>query len=162
MLKNNSEIIIPKEKLTKHFKNHFDKRECEKQPEVECPENYPFLLPSVHKPADESSPTEVEIIEAIKTLKNNKCQGSDNISNEQVKCQNSNIFIKWILVMMCSLWMVAKYPSSWYKAIICCLYKNKGSRSSAVNYRGLSINATLSKVFTTVILSRLRKIYEEK
>ena len=42
-----------------------------------------------------------------------------------------------------------------------CLFKNKGSRSEAENYRGLSIMSTCSKVLTSLVVSRIRNAYEK-
>ena len=154
------ENVVRNEKLTEHFKSHFGKRQCEKQPEVVHPEQHPFLLPNIHERIDESPPREVEIRNAIKTLKNNKCMGTDKIKNEQLKYSTSNALIQTLTAMMCMIWSMVIFPASWLHSTICCLYKNKGKASDAKNYRGLSINATLNKILMSVVLDRIRDVYE--
>ena len=39
-------------------------------------------------------------------------------------------------------------------------HKNKGKDKDAKNYRALSINATLNKILMTVVLDRIRAVYE--
>ena len=50
-------------------------------------------------------------------------------------------------------------PVKWLTASITCLY-NKGRKSLAKNYRGLSIIATVSKVVSVVIMERISEVYE--
>lgn len=45
-------------------------------------------------------------------------------------------------------------------AKIVSLYKNRGERSNYNNYRGISLLSVVGKVFTRVILVRLRKLAE--
>ena len=153
--------VITTAKLTDHFREHFSERECQKQPEVLNPENYPYLQPTIATPIDESLPKEDEIKYASKSLRNGKCIGTDKIHNEEIKYNTSGVFMQMLLMMMCLLWTVVKYPASWYHSVISCIYKNKGKASEGGNYRGLSMNATLNKVFMSVILNRIRGVYED-
>ena len=154
-------LLISNDKLTEHFKQHFSQRSCDKQPEVINPENYPFLLPSIEEAVDESPPSNEEIQDAIKVMKNNKCKGTDNLSNEQIKYNCSSRFFNLIVILVSTIWAVVSYPKSWFHSRVCCLFKNKGSAIEGKNYRGLSINATLNRIFTTVILNRIRNVYED-
>ena len=46
------------------------------------------------------------------------------------------------MLLLTTIWTTFIIPSSWLKSSITCLFKNKGSRSEAENYRGLSIIAS--------------------
>ena len=62
-----------------------------------------------------------------------------------------------LISTICSSYIL---PSSWLISSITCLFKNKGSRSEAANYRGLSIIATCSKIIISIVIFRIRDIYE--
>ena len=64
------------------------------------------------------------------------------------------------MLLISIIWTTCKIPSCWLISSITCLFKNKGSRSEACNYRGLSIMSTCSKIVISVIISRLRSTYE--
>ena len=47
-------------------------------------------------------------------------------------------------------------PEDWIDATLVCLYKGKGSRLDPKMYRGISLISSMEKIFTTVILNRIR------
>ena len=47
-------------------------------------------------------------------------------------------------------------PDDWIDATLVCLYKGKGSRLDPKMYRGISLISSMEKIFTTVILNRIR------
>ena len=53
-------------------------------------------------------------------------------------------------------------PEIWRKTSITALYKNKGSRKDAKNYRGLSIGSTFIKVAMAIALERIRPWYNKQ
>ena len=132
---------ISNDKLTDFFTNHFKSRQNEIQPEVINPEKFPHLETNAVN-IDSSPPTEKEIRDTINKLKNGKCRGTDNIYSEQLKYNSSKRLLSMLTLLMTVIWSTCKIPSSWLISSITCLYKNKGSRSEAKNYRGLSIMAT--------------------
>ena len=158
MHKPSSKINISKEKLTKHFKQHFAERVLELPPELANPENFEYLKDSPIE-VNQEPPTLDEIQEASKTFKNNKSFGTDNVPPEGVKYSLSkNLFI--YLTMLTSLiWLHMAVPKSWLELKIICLYK-KGLKSLAENYRALSIGSNLSKLIPRIILNRLQETYE--
>ena len=88
MHKSSSKIDISKEKLTKHFKEHFSERVLELPPELATPENFDYLKDSLIA-VNQEPPTLEEIKEASKSFKNNKSFGTDNVPPEGVKYSSS-------------------------------------------------------------------------
>lgn len=54
-----------------------------------------------------------------------------------------------------------KYPSEWCLGYICPIYK-KGNKEDPLNYRGLTINSCVGKVFTKVLNNRLEFFFTKK
>merc|ERR1711965_810178 len=79
---------------------------------------------------------------------------------EELKYNFSKRFMIYMLFLISIIWTTCKVPSCWLISSITCLFKNKGSRSEACNYRGLSIMSTCSKIIISVIISRIRSTYE--
>ena len=91
MHKSSTKIAISKEKLTKHFKEHFSEKHLDTPPEVQHPENFDYLK-DLPVDVNEERPEYEEIKEAIKTLKNNKLE-TDKIYPEGLKYHFSkNLF----------------------------------------------------------------------
>ena len=66
----------------------------------------------------------------------------------------------YLMLLLATIWTTFMVPSSWIISSITCLFKNKGSRSDAANYRGLSIISTCSKILIAIVISRIRSAYE--
>jgi hypothetical protein len=49
-----------------------------------------------------------------------------------------------------------EFPSDWKVAIICPIYKGKGSPQELGNYRGISLLSLLGKIFSGILAGRLR------
>ena len=93
MHKQSPKIDIAKEKLTKHFENHFSERVLELPPELVNPNNFEYLKDTPIT-VNEDPPTLEEIQEAVKTFKNNKSFGTDNVPPEGLKYSSSkNLFL---------------------------------------------------------------------
>ena len=130
------------------------------QPEVINPNDYPHILPPDNVNINSDIPSVSEVQEVIKKLKNGKCQGTDKIYGEELKYNTSSRFLIYFMLLLTTIWTTFILPSSWIVSSITCLFKNKGSRSDAANYRGLSIMSTCSKVIIAIIISRIRRTYE--
>ena len=65
------------------------------------------------------------------------------------------------MLLLTTIWTTFLIPSSWLKSSITCLFKNRGKRSEAENYRGLSTMSTCSNVLSSLIISRIRSVYEK-
>ena len=64
------------------------------------------------------------------------------------------------MLLLTTIWTTFMVPSSWLISSTTCRFKNKGSRSDAANYRGLSIMFTSSKILIAIVTSRIRSAYE--
>ncbi|WP_411023024.1 hypothetical protein, partial [Salmonella sp. s51228] len=153
-----SEITISKEKLTKHFKEHFSEKVIDVPPELEHPDSYKYLLDTPVE-IDEDPPGLDEIAEVVKTFKNNKSAGTDNLHSEGLKYHNSKNLLVYLTMLTSLVWSLVAVPESWLAMKIVCLYK-KGLKSLAENYRALSIGSNLSKIIPRIILNRLQETYE--
>ena len=100
-----------------------------------------------------------ELSNIVKNLKNNKSNGIDNIINEFIKY--SPIEYKLIILKLFNLILkTGVLPKNWCISFISPIYKNKGSKNDANNYRGISLISCLGKLFTALINDRLTKFVE--
>ena len=160
MHKNTDTNLISSEKLTDFFKDHLKEKPIDLQPEVLNPELFPHIIPPDNIAPNSDLPTEKEVEDARKRFKNGKCQGTDKIYGEELKYNFSGRFLIYLMLLINTVWTSFTIPSSWLISSITCLFKNKGSRSEAKNYRGLSIMATCSKIIISIVISRIRDTYE--
>jgi len=94
-----------------------------------------------------------ELQRKIKSLKNNKAPGPDDISNEFLKSLSDEAheaFLNILNVIMTT----TKIPIEWHKLETVMLYK-KGAKDDPRNYRPISLANTTMKVFTGIITDRL-------
>ena len=104
--------------------------------------------------------TEEEILACVKKLKNGKACGEDKILNEFIKCtfdQMKRVYVD----LFNRILRDGQIPESWTMGMIVPIYKNKGDKSDANNYRGITILSCLGKLFTSVINDRLTKFADE-
>ena len=160
MTRKSQQKIISNEKLSTFFENHFKKKQVELQPEVTNPENFPHVLPPDNFTVNSSIPEVNEVHAIMKDFKNGKCLGTDLLHPEHLKYNKSDRFMVYLMLLLTTIWTTFIIPSSWLISSISCLYKNKGSRNEADNYRGISIMSTCSKILTSLIISRIRNAYE--
>ena len=97
--------------------------------------------------------SETEILQAVKSLKNGKSAGLDGITNEMIKVAVP-ILIKLIQKIFNKIFTSASYPQCWANGFITPIYKTNDP-DSAANYRGLTINSCIGKLFNAVLNTRL-------
>lgn len=101
-----------------------------------------------------------EILRAVKSLKNNKSPGLDNVLNEHLKST---------VTLMCPLYVklfnvildTGIVPECWTLGNIRPIFKNKGDPKNPENYRPITLLSNFGKLFTAVINNRLNR-YAEK
>jgi len=93
-------------------------------------------------------------------LKNNKAIGFDIISNEMIKC-GITILAQPLTKLFNKKISTGQYPSQWCLGYICPVFK-KGEKDDPANYRGITINSCLGKLFTKVLNNRLDKFLEKR
>ena len=89
----------------------------------------------------------------LKNLKNNKAMGIDNIPNCFLRKVHNELAVPLSKIFTVSYYS-GKFPSIHKIAIVYPAHKKKG-RSDPVNYRPLSLNPTISKVFEKTIATQL-------
>ena len=97
--------------------------------------------------------TESELKKAIFQQKNNKACGPDNISAEYLK-HSYDITSSFLLSFYNRVFNEGSFPEEWGKGIIIPIYKG-GDRTCPGNYRAITLNSILSKVYSQLILNRL-------
>ena len=104
--------------------------------------------------------TRKEILTALKNLKNRKAAGADGIPNETFK-----IAARAITLILQTLYntMLSAYndPIAWNVGLLHLIFKGKGDINDLTNYRGITVNNCISKIFTTILNTRLSPMIEE-
>ena len=129
--KSTSKVTIAPDKLKNHFEEHFAPRNITIQPEVMNPEQFPHILPPDELEINENSPTEEELKAAVKSLKNNKCAGTDQIYAEQLKYCTSSKLITNIMFLLACIWSSISVPKSWLGCV--CIRKVQRTSQKIIN-----------------------------
>ena len=106
------------------------------------------------------APTIGEIINAIKSLKNNKAAGPDNIPAEVLKADplyTATIFEPLIR----TIWEEESCPSDWKNGHITILPK-KGDLSVCNNHRGIMLLSVPGRILSKIILNRMKGEVDRK
>ena len=98
--------------------------------------------------------TEAEIIKAVKCLKNGKSAGIDKILNEYI-VNSIQLLLPVYVILFNQILEDGKMPEDWLKGIIVPVYKNKGDVTDPNNYRAITLLSCVSKLFTSVLNTRL-------
>jgi len=99
------------------------------------------------------APNIEEIGIIIKSLKNNKSPGEDNINPELLKIAGKEILIN-IHQIIANIWNSEQIEQEWSSSVICPIFK-KGDPTKVSNYRGISLLDTAYKVLSIAILRRI-------
>ena len=102
---------------------------------------------------DCSPPTQNEILKAIKSLKNNKAPGIDNITAEVLKT-DIRFATDWLFDLFYKIWNAETIPEDWCRGLIVKLPK-KGDRTQCTNWRGITLLSVPSKIVCKIIQMRL-------
>ena len=97
--------------------------------------------------------TKNEVDKAIVKLKNNKSCGIDGISNEILVCIY-NIYPDLFISLFNNILGSGTFPDLWKTSLLSPVHK-KGSIYDITNYRGISLTPCVSKLFESVLNSRL-------
>lgn len=97
--------------------------------------------------------TEQEVEETIKTLKNRKSAGHDEIPNELLKYGGKPL-IHQLTKLINAVINTQYIPQDWKTSVLILLYK-KGEKSDPRNYRGINLLCTVLKLTTKIIARRL-------
>lgn len=99
-----------------------------------------------------------ELDNALKTSKNKKASGVDNINIELLKYMPDNVKRRFLEILnIC--WKTCRIPEEWKRGKIFSIFK-KGNRNECQNYRGICLLNTSYKIFSKIITRRLNIISE--
>ena len=102
--------------------------------------------------------TRAEDEKAIKSLKNNKAAGRDNILAEVLRADISTS-VNMLHGLLLKIWDQEYIPADWREAILVKLAK-KGDLSLCKNYGGIMLLSTAGKVLNRIILERMREVVD--
>lgn len=104
--------------------------------------------------------THEEIAKAIKRLPNNKCPGIDNILNEYIKA-TAEIVVPLYVRFFNYILTVGEVPREWLIGMVLPIYKGKGDKKVADNYRGIALLSCMGKLFTSLLNDRIGHFCKE-
>ena len=96
---------------------------------------------------------------SLNKLKNKKSPGFDQLSNEMIKCTNIlgiTLLTKLFNVVLKS----GNFPDDWNFGLIKLIHK-ENEIDNPNNYRGITLNSCLGKLFFTILYNRLAPMLEE-
>ena len=105
-------------------------------------------------------PTETEVKNAIKSLKNNKAAGPDNIPGDILKA-DTDTATRLLHPIIVKIWETEDFPADWKNSHITMIPK-KGDLTDCNNYRGISLLSAPGKVQNRIILSRMQQAVDCK
>jgi hypothetical protein len=101
-----------------------------------------------------------EIKKAIQETKAGKAPGVDNINPEMIKA-NANISAEILYLLFGKIWKEEKIPQEWEMGLLVKIPK-KDDLFNCDNWHGITLLSIPSKVFTRVILNRIKGELETK
>ena len=100
-----------------------------------------------------------EVKAALRKLKTGKSPGSDGLVAELFQ-HTSALIAPLLTIFFNRIFQTGNVPESWTQSIICPIHKN-GSQHNPDTFRGISLINIVSKVFMTVLTSRLTQWCDE-
>ena len=142
------------------FKKHFEELSVEA---ADTNSIYPFPefdvrdlnTSSLNQPFSEQ-----EIRKFVKNLKNNKAAGIDEIINEYIK-SSIDLMLPIYIKLFNRVLDTGEIPEDWLTGMIIPIYKNKGSKEDANNYRGITLLSCVGKLFTSILNQRLTEFCDQ-
>ena len=104
--------------------------------------------------------TVYEVKKAIKNLKNGKAAGPDGIPNEFLKAGGRPMRLE-LMELFNKILKSKVTPESWREGKVILIYKGKGDRTDMNNYRGITLNNNISKLFSKMLCERLYTLSEK-
>ncbi|BHF65507.1 E3 ubiquitin-protein ligase huwe1 [Sparganum proliferum] len=105
-------------------------------------------------------PSEEEIVDAIRKLRNNKAPGEDGIPAEIFKsCVDT--LAPWLHEVIERAWRDEVVPDDWGLGILVPILK-KGDKTRCENYRGISLIDVAAKIFAIVLLRRFQAVRDSR
>ena len=103
--------------------------------------------------------SKAEVEQAVKRLKRGKATGADGIPNEFMKEGGEGVIeVLWKLIGQ--VWGEEAIPQDWAEGLVTPLFK-EGDKQDVNNYRGITLLATVGKVFCSILDTRLTAYCED-
>ena len=96
-----------------------------------------------------------EVADALRSLKNNKAAGADGIVALVLKVDIDSTAVA-LTMLFNKIWTEEKVPEDWLKGLIVKLPK-KGDLTNCNNWRGITLLAVVSKVFSRCLLNHFQE-----
>ena len=106
------------------------------------------------------SPGKEEIIAAIKSLKNGKLPGQDNLSTEVFKA-DPQLAADLLQPLFADIWEGMKLPEDWTERVILKIPK-KGALNNCNNWRGITLISVLSQILAKIITQRMADTVDQQ
>jgi hypothetical protein len=74
---------------------------------------------------------------------------------------HSNFACRILTELIIRIWNGSNIPNKWLNAVLCLLYKNKGSRTDPNSFRGISLLTSAEKILSIIILKRIKEPLEK-
>ena len=101
-----------------------------------------------------------EVRAALKEMEKGKAVGEDDIPSEFL-IEGGEEVIEWATYIFNKVLKEEKVPSAWKKGVVTALYKG-GRKQELGNYRGITVNSSMYKLFTRILRRRLEEEVEER
>ncbi|BHF85772.1 hypothetical protein SprV_1002894400 [Sparganum proliferum] len=145
------------ERWREHFEHHLNYDAQPTSPLLSSSAEFP-PSPTYAVPCD--PPSEEEIVDAIRKLRNNKAPGEDGIPAEIFKsCVDT--LAPWLHEVIERAWRDELVPDDWGLGILVPILK-KGDKTRCENYRGISLIDVAAKIFAIVLLRRFQAVRDSR
>ncbi|BHF63561.1 hypothetical protein SprV_0200655500 [Sparganum proliferum] len=145
------------ERWREHFEHHLNYDTQLTSPLLSSSAEFP-PSPTYAVPCD--LPSEEEIVDAIRKLRNNKAPGEDGIPAEIFKsCVDT--LAPWLHEVIERAWRDEVVPDDWGLGILVHILK-KGDKTRCENYRGISLIDVAAKIFAIVLLRRFQAVRDSR
>lgn len=144
-------------KVKERWMNYFDKLFNEAN---ETDEGF---LNSLPKSSNNEDIPELDIDEirlAIHRMKKGKAPGIDDITAEELCESATDSGVKVVHRLCNTIWRKEKIPDEWKRSVIIPIHK-KNDKLDCTNYRGISLLCSSGKVFSSIILQRIKRRTDE-
>ena len=158
----NGKVLTEKDEIIHRWKEHFEQLLNKEEPDGATEtlreiEQSDKLCETEEQPDSKIQLEEVR--RAVRQMRKGKAPGLCGITAEMLQ-QTGEVTVKWIHRVVTAVWEIEEIPEDWRKAIIVPLHK-KGDKKLCSNSRGISLLSVPGKVFTRIILNRIKQTIEE-
>ena len=155
--KSQPKVYCRPEELAEFFENHFNSNDQNfetPEPLKITPDCISALIVN-ELSINDDPPTLEEIQAVINNLKLNK--SFTDIPVEILKClQNSKLTLQKLLSLYAKIWTTEEIPLQFRHSQITAIWKNKGKKSDPNSYRGIQVSSLLGKIFSIVLINRIK------